>query len=722
MQCKLKSARPVSLRARACRGKAFFEGPRASVYVALAVLLAAALLGSSCAKTDSRPNVLFIIIDTLRADHLGCYGAQTDATPNMDALASAGARFSQCVTAVPVTLPSISSILTSSYPIYHGVRDNGTFTLDESLTTMAEVFHDAGYATAGVVGAYILTDGTGIEQGFDHYDCQFSGDYKLQSSLLASRAQEVSETQRRAEEVTQRACAWLKAKHKPFFLMVHYFDPHAPYDPPSEYGKRYSSSVYLGEIAYTDAQLGPLIEEAQQAAAGAGLITALIADHGEGLGQHNEKEHGFFIYDSTLHVPFIVDYPGRIPGGQVVTEQVRTIDLGPTVLDLAGIAVPESWQGLSLADGLTAQAGGASAQAQNQAPGGGGHSADLSPSVRAEGSRGLAQDPDHPAGGAASAGPALGERDSRVCYIETYRTRYSYNWSELVGIRYDGWKLIRAPMPELYDLADDPQEEKNLYEEDGERVHVMESILDDALARWSGPFKDRGPTVELDESGLKKLEALGYVMPHKQLPTGPLPDPKVKIEEFNRRFASRNLQKVGQTLLEQGNLNAAERKFTEAIELDPANAEAIHGQGFVLWSRGDRARALELFEKAVTLNPASAGARRTLGNVYMIMGRSDEASDELQAAITLDPTSSEIRLDYGMILEEKGDLERALEQYRKAVELDPGLTAAQFQAALLLLKLHRVDEAKAMLQQLLAREPSGERAESAMKLLRELDK
>jgi arylsulfatase A-like enzyme len=167
------------------------DRPGSSVSRGTRILLAALLLvtaaACSCSKPDTRPNVLVIIIDTLRADYLGCYGADTDVTPNMNRLASEGARFSQCVTAVPVTLPSVSTILTSSYPVYHGVRDNGIFTLDQSLVTMAEVFKDEGYSTAAVVGAYVLTEGTGIEQGFEHYDDDFSGDYKLTSSLLPGR-------------------------------------------------------------------------------------------------------------------------------------------------------------------------------------------------------------------------------------------------------------------------------------------------------------------------------------------------------------------------------------------------------------------------------------------------------------------------------------------------------------------------------------------------------
>jgi arylsulfatase A-like enzyme/Flp pilus assembly protein TadD len=649
--------------------------PIAAALAAVVAFCALSLSVQGCRKGDERPSVIIIIIDTLRADYVGCYGSPDAATPNIDRLATQGARFSQCITAAPVTLPSISTILTSTYPTYHGVRDNGIFKLDPSLVTLAEVFEEAGYATAAVVGAGVIGKGTGIEQGFDHFDADFSGDYARESSLSPAEASEFALTQRRADEVTRLATAWLARSRGPFCLVAHYFDPHAPYDPPPEYGARYSSSAYLGEVAFADSRLGPLLDAARQAASDNGLITALVADHGEGLGEHGEEQHGFFIYDSTVRVPFVVSYPPLVAAGVEIGRQVSTADLAPTVLDLAGIAAPESWQGRSLAAAIAA---------------------------RRPAERGSM------------------ETTPLACYMETYRTRYSYSWSELTGIRYNGWKLVRAPKPELYDLEGDPAETRNLYSSDPGRARAMESRLDELWAALRGPFADLKPTVDLDESEIQKLKTLGYVMPEKAPPPGPLPDPKDMIVRLRTRFEASRLAEEARRMLAAGDAAGAEEKLHEALERNPESAVALHDLGLLYWGRGRKEEGLSLLERAASLDASTSAPHTNLGIAYMTLGRYAEAAREFERSVALDPGDAEARYKYGKALEMSGDRSAALEQYFECLARRPGMRDALYDAAVILARTGRPGEARPLLERLLADNAGDQYARSAKALLRQL--
>ena len=257
---------------------------------------------------DGRPSVLLITIDTLRADRLGCYGCREAQTPNMDRLAAEGVMFEQVGAQVPVTLPSHATILTGLPPASHGVHDNSTFSLADTVTTLAEVFRKAGYRTGAVVGAYVLARQFGLGQGFEDYDDSFDD--------TQGSGSEAESVERRAAEVARRGIDWLEQHRRtPFFLWLHFFDPHMPYDPPPPLGRDDYASPYDGEVSYVDRELGRVFRWLQEVGLEQSTLVVLTSDHGEGLGSHDEETHGVFLYESTLRVPLILRWPGRLSAG-----------------------------------------------------------------------------------------------------------------------------------------------------------------------------------------------------------------------------------------------------------------------------------------------------------------------------------------------------------------------------------------------------------------------
>ena len=291
------------------------------------------------AAGGAKPNVIFITIDTLRADHLRCYGYARIETPNIDALARAGVRFTQAHTPVPITLPAHTAIFTGSFPMATGMHDFSGNKLPANATTLAKVLRDSGYTTAAFIGAAVLDSRFGLNQGFETYFDHFDFSRLDETNLDL--------TERRGDLVMDEALGWLKqAPRQPFLLWVHLYDPHFPYTPPEPFASRYRTHLYDGEIAFADAQLGRLLSFLTQQGLFDHSVIALAGDHGEGLGEHGEKTHGFFMYNSTLHVPLIFKLPGAAP--RVVAEDVSLVDVMPTLLQELKIPVPSSVQGRSL--------------------------------------------------------------------------------------------------------------------------------------------------------------------------------------------------------------------------------------------------------------------------------------------------------------------------------------------------------------------------------------
>lgn len=310
------------------------------------VLLALVLLLCGCGGED-RMNVLLVTFDTTRADRLGCYGYSEPTSPNIDELAAAGALFTDAICTNPITLPSHTSIMTGTYPIFHGVRDNSTFVVRDSVVTLAEVFAREGYQTAAITASFVLDSRFNLDQGFaDYNDRVAEGWSKDEIEIRAANAFGFAE--RKANLVTTAAIDWLrKPRSKPFFLWLHYFDPHQPVNPPEPHHSRFSEP-YAGEIAYMDEQFGHVLTELKSRGEFEHTLIVLVADHGEGQMDHSEPTHSLLIFDSTMRVPLIFHMPGA-PAGLVLDELASGIDVMPTILDLLELEIPADVQGYSLA-------------------------------------------------------------------------------------------------------------------------------------------------------------------------------------------------------------------------------------------------------------------------------------------------------------------------------------------------------------------------------------
>ena len=444
--------------------------------------LAAALLGALACGPELPPNVVLISIDTLRADALGPYGGVP--TPTIERLAAGGVLFESAFAPTPTTAPSHATLFTGQDPLRHGLLRNGD-SLPESATTLAEAFRAAGYHTAAFVSSFVLDPRFGWAQGFEHYDA----DLPQQGATLKKAPypgafwaeQRFDGFDRRATATTQAARAWLEKAPEPFFLFVHYFDPHAPYLPPDAYLERIASRRfpldhralpgltpaqlerlvrrYHGEVMYTDDSLGALLDGVAERRSRRSTLTVVVGDHGEGLGQHRWLEHALYLYDEQIHVPLVVHWPGHLPAGRRLRAQVGLVDLAPTLVELAGLPPLAPIDGRSLAAALR--------------------------------------------GGA--------EPESRPLFGQRHLVAETTGWDHGIksSVRTPQWKYIRAPEAgdELYDLRADPGELQNVLEVHPEVAAALRGLLETHVAALPGA----APAAPLSEETRRALHALGYV-------------------------------------------------------------------------------------------------------------------------------------------------------------------------------------------------------------------
>jgi choline-sulfatase len=564
----------------------------AAALAAALVLAASAAAGAGQPRAGRRPpNVLLITIDTLRPDALGWIGHTND-TPTIDALAARAFRFPRAVTPVPLTLPAHTSIMTGLVPRRHGVRDNGQ-TFGTAPATLAETLRAGGWSTAAFVSGFPLQRLFGLDRGFEHYD----------DALPEGREGWV---ERAAVDTTTATLEWLATASQPWFVWVHYYDPHDPYEPPRAFWGPGERGAYLGEVRYTDYGIGRLVDGLPKGD-GRTTLTVLTADHGEALGDHSEKRHGYFIYDATMTVPLLLSEEGLIPPGES-SAPANLVDIAPTVLELVGLPPLDGIDGVSLVRHLR----------DEHAP--------LPPA-----------------------------------YLETRLPWIFFGWSPLRAIRERDWKLIEAPRPELYDLTSDPAEQRNLIEQRPDQARRLRALLDDV--------EHMAPTESLrvtDDEALARLRAIGYVGAGGGDDDVPpvLADPKDRIELRDR------LQE-GELLLEAGRHAEAVQRFDEVLAVEPNNRYAVLRSGIALLKSGRIEQAIPRLERSTALDPDRAEAHYALADALMRNGQWDRAATHWREVARLQPRRAEAWFNLGVAASASGDPAEALTAYRCAFAIEP---------------------------------------------------
>jgi choline-sulfatase len=621
---------------------------------------------------NRRPNVLLITIDTLRADHLGSYGFAQARTPALDRLAAEGVRCVDAIAAAPITLPSHASLLTGLYPPTHGLHDNGTGALPRDVTTLADRLAHAGYETHAFVSAVVLSRLYGLDKGFQSYDDDLWSEDAPRLFMIRERP-----AQRTADRVIEWLGQWRGApRHAPFFTWVHFFDPHQPHDATAE-DRQGTASAYDAEITAADRGVGRLIDALRQADLLDNTIVIATADHGESLGEHGEATHAVFVYDATVRVPLIIRFPSRFPAGRVYDGPVRHIDVVPTLLALLGLPGGNETQGADLA--------------------------------------------------AAWAGTAPAPMLSQ--YSESLLSELGFGMAPLHALRKAGFKYIRAPRPELYDLSADPKELSNRYTLGERRAATLDAELKQILEATKPHPQQDSP---MGRETVEMLQSLGYLAPAAVRQSMSGIDPKDGIVIYNqleearheaqrRRWpaaeaivrrildtlpnhvAARNVlglalvrqhkyaeareaymqslasdpnqfrihADLGSLSLLDQQIDDADREFTRALDLNPRFIEAMVNRGLIASLRGDQAKAESWYRQAEAIDPNVPTTARRLGDLYFEMGQYRQALASYDRALTLAPRLFPAMVQAGTSARRLGDVARATSSFERAATLRP---------------------------------------------------
>jgi arylsulfatase A-like enzyme/Flp pilus assembly protein TadD len=597
----------------------------------------------------TRPNIILITLDTTRADRMGFLESKRELTPNLDAMAQQGVVFVRAYSQVPITTASHATILTGTYPQFNRVNDFGV-PLSPKLPYLPDLLRAQGYHTGAFVGSLILDpmDGTapGFDRGFEVYDAGFH--------LRRHGADRYKSVERRASDVVNHALAWLsQLPNGPFFLWVHLYDAHDPYDPPAPYKARFAAQPYDGEIAYADSCVGKLVDEIRKHGLYDETLIAVMADHGESLGAHGENTHGIFLYDETLHVPLVFKLPASHAAGRRIDMRARLVDVAPTILQEVGLPVPKEMQGESLSGLMKA----------------------------------VVKDSPTPV------------PDDRSAYAETDYPHRAFGWSSLRALRTGKYLYVRAPERELYNQAADPEAAHNLAPGSKAVADTVGSQLDDFRAKTSQTLVD---LAKPDAEQMQKLQALGYVSSDssetKDSEKLSGTDPKTKIQVSNllhdamfdvedARYEEA-IPLLKKALAEQPELPVANmqygiaqarlKNFAEAIgplqkavKLMPDNGLGHYELGLALFETGDWKGAAPEFEAAVARAPKWADAQFSLASVYARTDRVPEAKEHLDVCLGLDPAHYRANLLRGRILTLQHKAVEALPNLQKAVEVQP---------------------------------------------------
>lgn len=627
----------------------------------------AAALGGWWFTRPPKMNLVLITLDTTRADRLGCYGHTSAYTPNLDRLAERGVLFANAYTAVPITLPSHATMLTGLLPPQHGVRINGTSRLADDVPTLAEILKQRGYQTGAFVSSLVLDGRFGLSRGFDNYDDRLA-------QGLGSQ-----EAERSAMETVSTALSWLRSlTSAPFFCWVHLYDPHEPYrDHPEEFHDRFQGNPYDAELAYMDLHLGKLLKFLELEGLEKHTLIVIAGDHGEGLNEHREPTHGFMTYNSTMRVPLIIAPPPWETDAQRVAEPVSLVDVFPTILGVLGVSAPGPTTGRTLQP--------------------------------------------------AFAGQPLPERP---CYGESEAPYLEAGWCPLRTWTTSRWKFIQTTQAELYDLAADPGELRNLLADQPDEAAELEQALSDFESRLE---VRQGAATVLTPAERQALAGLGYTGGREpaRRQKGKLRDIKETIqyvEEAHRCShlvhqgqadrAQAILEEVVQALpdyakawgmlgiccLTQNNFIGAEQNYRRALELDANQNFARIGLGRALLSQNRLPEAIAELQAGVHSDPGAADGQYFLGEACLKMQRWDEAKTAFEAVVKLVPQLTAARLRLGDVARDSGNANEARELYESALDRDPASTAAQLRLGQLLANSGQDSEALLHFEELLRRD------------------
>jgi arylsulfatase A-like enzyme len=586
-------------------------------------------------------NVLLITIDTLRADWLSCYGSEHLDTPNSDSLAERGVLFSRAFANTSTTLPSHVNILLGTTPPYHGVHDNINFVVREGFLTLAEYLKDHDYSNGAFIGAYPLHAKFGLNQGFDTYD----------DEMDRLPFQDFMSEERKGEVVIDRALSWLKMRNSPWFLWIHCWDPHDPYEPPEPYLTQYKENPYTGEVAYVDFVLGRFFAYLEENNLFEDTLVIFTGDHGESLGQHGEKTHGFFAYNTTIWIPLIITSPGFEK--RRVVQYVSHIDIFPTVCDILNLEKPSFLQGISLVPALKGK-----------------------------------------------------KVPQKPIYFESLHPYYSKGWAPLRGFVFNKEKYIRSPIPELYDLAADFDEKNNLATK--RKLDRFEKQLEKIMNDYVSPESDRAEE-RLDKESLEKLRSLGYISSSQDTRKDSFSrsdDVKVLLPYYNQamealeQYEEGNKKQGFETLksiiterndfavayINLADLYKREKRLRDAVEVLKIGHENVPSDYFVFFSlllylqeAGQYKNIIQAFHgKSYLQMEYDPAIWNLLGNAYYKTRNFEKAVDQYEMALSLDAESQllfanlgEAQFSLALKKKDKAMLEKALQNFQTAVKLDP---------------------------------------------------
>lgn len=562
--------------------------------------------------TPPRMNLLIITLDTTRADRLGAWGGPPGLTPVLDDLAAQSVVFERAFAPVPLTLPAHASLFSGLYPPEHGLRlNNGLSRLNSKIPVLAEMLQQRGYRTGAFIGSFVLDKQFGLDRGFEHYDDN------LDSGQGPAGADPHNHKMRLGERVVDAALAWLRGRRQPYFCWVHLFDPHFPYQPREQlFGNQFRDRPYDAGIAYVDRQVGRLLDRLKQSGQLDRTLVIVAGDHGESLGEHQERTHGYTIYDATLHVPLIVRLPGVERPVRRIATPVSLVDVLPTLVAALHLKSPAVCSGRNL---LPACLG-------TQLP------------------------------------------------VQSYYAESNHPFEEggaapLRSLIVDNWKYIRSPQPELYDRRADPRELHNLAVEKAAQVKRLEQALQELEAEFT---PQEAPTVVISPHDKRKLASLGYtsgITTTKVEPTADLPDLKDLLPHFNTYSDA-------QALLFAGKFREAAELLRPVVQAAPRYFQAWYNLGVAEQELGHLPQAEAAFLKAVEID-GNAWSQLALSKLYLKRGDAQLALPHLEIAVSLQPDQVEANFLLAETLRRLGRSEDARQYYEQTLSLNPDFTPAQ---------------------------------------------